>query len=202
MLFRSKFAFYAAFIMMAMHPSSMHATTVQMNILPASGVLTVGAPLQIQITLSDLDPANSLYAFTFDLGFDPAVLQAKSALDGTIFGAGAFYSTGTIDNAFGTITLQAGLDVNQTFQGTGGLIGTFLFMPIGPAMGTAISVQNVALQTFDGAMSGQADIDPGTLPTAIFDVTAVPEPATVVLLAGGLLILAGVMRRKRILFDG
>ena len=190
MLFRSKFAFYAVFMMMAVHPSLMHAATVKMNILPASGTVYTGVPWQIQVTLSELDPANSLYAYTFDLAFDPTVLQAQSALDGTIFDAGAFYSTGTIDNTFGTINLQAGLDVNQTFLGTGGLIGTFLFMPISPAMGTAISVQNVALQTFDGAMSGQADIDPGTLPTAIFDA-AVPEPGTMGLLTVALLILAG-----------
>lgn len=198
MLFRSKFAFYAALTIMTAHSSPIHAATVQMNILPASGILTVGVPVQIQITLSELDPANSLYAYTFDLAFDPTVLQVQSALDGTIFDAGAFYSTGAIDNTFGTINLQAGLDLNQTFQGTGGVIGSFLFIPVAKAVGTTISVQNVTLQTFDGAFNGQADIDPGALPTGTFDVVAAPEPATVWLLAGGLLILVGTVRRKRI----
>jgi len=196
MLFRSKLVLFAAIATMAVLPSSIHAATAQMNIFPSGGGLSVGVPFQVQVTLSDLNPADSLFAYTFDLAFDPAVFQAQSVLDGTIFDPGGFYTTGTIDNIFGTINLEAGLDLNQTFLGTGGLLGTVMFLPISEAIGTTISVQNVSLQTLDGALNNEADVDPGTLPTATFDVVA-PEPATLSLIPAALCILAAVELRKR-----
>jgi hypothetical protein len=167
---------------------------------PSSGTEQVGQPFSLNVSVSGLDPTNDLYDYTFDLQFDPMVFQVVAANDGTIFdyaGNTGLYFDGTIDNVNGVVTMQSGIDINQGFSGTGGLLGTFTFEALQAASGSMIAVQNVSLQTFASASTlGPPDIDPGTLPIALLDTvnsTATPEPGTGALAAlaivGGALIL-------------
>lgn len=174
---------------------------VVMTISPASGTELIGQMFTVSVNVSGLDPMKELYDYSLDLKFNPKVFEVLAANDGTIFnypGNTPVYIAGTIDNKFGIVSNQAGIDRNASFNGTGGLLGQFTFEALQPRASTTIAVQNVSLSTLAGALNGVADINPGALPVATLQTlgTPIPEPGTgglvAVILACGTLI-----RRKR-----
>jgi MYXO-CTERM domain-containing protein len=174
-----------------------------LTISPATGAQQVGQPFDVSVSVSGLDPLNDLYAYSFDLAFDPTAFKVLTANDGTIFdyaGNTGVYFDGAINNTLGFVTAESGLDINGSFNGTSGLLGRFTFEALRPAASATIAVQNVSLSTLAAASSlAPPDIDPGTLPLATLsaaNVTAVPEPG-----AGGLAVLAvagAVLIRQRL----
>ncbi len=174
-----------------------------LTISPATGAQQVGQPFDVSVSVSGLDSLNDLYAYSFDLAFNPTDFKVLAANDGTIFDYGGntgIYFDGAIDNTLGFVTAESGLDIIGSFSGTSGLLGRFTFEALRPAAGATIAVQNVSLSTFAAASNlAPPDIDPGTLPLATLSaatVTAVPEPG-----AGALATLAAagavLIRRRR-----
>lgn len=161
------------------------AATIRIE--PASIVAPVGSPVDLNVEVTDV---TDLYAFQFDLAFDPAVLSATSITEGAFLssGGGTVFIPGAIDNALGTITFTAG-----TLLGSGpGVSGSGFLAEIqfeALSAGTSsISVSNVVLLD-----SASADI------TAVMEDgsvrIAVPEPSSGLLLGFGL--AAGVLIRYR-----
>lgn len=188
---------YAAAVTCLAAAAPVFAGTATLDLTPSSGtVYYSGQTLQLQVNLSNIVSTSPFYAYTFDLAFDPTVFQAQTATDGTIF-TGGLYFTGAIDNTAGTITFHSGLDLAQTFAGTGGLLGTFEFIPVtkNAVTGSKIGFQNVSFQSFEGAQFGLSDIDLGTLPEGSYNV-ATPEPLTGGLMAGTLALMAFALRRR------
>jgi hypothetical protein len=176
---------------------------VVMSISPASGTELIGQMFTVSVNVSGLDPMKELYDYSFDLKFNPKVFEVLAANDGTIFnyaGNTPAYIDGTINNKFGIVSNQAGIDRNASFNGTGGLLGQFTFEALQPRASTTIAVQNVSLSTFAAAsVGGPPDINPGTLPIATLNtvnITKTPEPGTGALaIIGGMLILQLGSRR-------
>lgn len=161
--------------------SKSYAATLTLD--PSSGTVMVGVPFTVDVSVSGLNPANDLYDYSFDLGFNPADFEVLSAGDGSIFnyaGNSPIYLDGNIDNSGGLVSDQAGIDTLAGFTGTGGLLGTFTFEAVAPFVGGTITLQNVSLSTYAAASGLQPpDIDPGVLPVATLSAdSAVPEPAT------------------------
>jgi general secretion pathway protein D len=140
---------------------------------------------------------SDLFAFQFDIGFNPAVLSATSVTEGAVFSsAGVSFFPGFIDNVGGTITF-----VGDSLSGSGpglstdGTLATVLFNSIGPGS-SSLTLANIVLLD-----SGLGDIT-ASVSGASVDVTgggaAVPEPGTFVLL-GLVLVACGcrVERRER-----
>src|SRR5450759_3495632 len=72
------------------------------SLQPSATTLTLGSPLTVDVNVSGL---TDLYAWQFDIGFNPAVLSATSVIEGPLFSSiGVFFSPGFIDNTGGTIT--------------------------------------------------------------------------------------------------
>lgn len=161
--------------------SRSYAATLTLD--PSSSTVIVGVPFTADVSVSGLDPANDLYDYSFDLGFNPADFQVLSAGDGSIFnyaGNSPIYLGGNIDNSTGLVSDQAGIDTLASFTDTGGLLGTFTFVAVAPFVGGTITLQNVSLSTYAAASRLEPpDIDPGVLPVATLSAdSAVPEPAT------------------------
>ncbi len=180
----------AAALLLSACASTPRMYAAMLTINPASGSEQVGEPFEVSLSVSGLDPLNDLYDYSFDLAFDPTVFKVLAANDGTIFDYGGntgIYFDGTIDNTLGFVTAQSGLDINGSFSGTSGLLGSFTFEALRPAANATIAVENVSLSTFAAASSlAPPDIDPGALPLATLsatNVTAVPEPGAMVVLA-------------------
>lgn len=72
---------------------------------PPSTTVSLGSPLVLDINVSGI---TDLYAFQFDIGFNPAMLAAVSVTEGSLFSSvGVFFSPGVIDNVGGSIVFIA-----------------------------------------------------------------------------------------------
>jgi hypothetical protein len=136
-----------------------------------------------------------LYAFQFDISFDPAVLSATSIAEGGYFMAnGVAFAPGTIDNVAGTISLIA-----DTLSGPGPgftgstLLATATFTAIGAG---ASNVSPTSLILLD---SGLNNIDVNTSPAtvSVSRTTVTPEPGSLGLLTAGLCIGGMSFRKHR-----
>jgi hypothetical protein len=169
------------------------ATTISLDPHPAA--VQVGDSFEWQVHITD---AADLYAFQFDVMFDPLRVQAQEVLEGDFLsadGAATFFLPGAIDNTAGTVSFTANTLLGPGPGVTGdGLLVRLLFQAIGAGpselqFGDVVLLDS-ALTQFDVVATGGA-----------IDVSAqasVPEPASALLIAGGLAVLtAGARRRRR-----
>ncbi|PJD00204.1 hypothetical protein GQ37_000805 [Janthinobacterium sp. BJB1] len=136
--------------------------------------------------------AADLFAFQFDLSFDPRLLSATSVAEGGLLSSGgsSIFFPGTIDNVGGRISFTLGTltDSLPGVNGTGALAG-IMFRSRNAGGIAALSLSNIIL--LDSGLADMAFVAP--LPAQI---TVVTEPGTLVLLAPMLLGMAWVLRRR------
>lgn len=110
----------------------------------APSIVQVGDKFTVTIQAQGI---TDLYAFQFDLSFDPQVLQANSINEGSFLASGGstVFIPGTIDNNAGMISGNAGTLVGNVpgVSGTGNLI-VLQFTALAPGTAT-ISLKNVVL---------------------------------------------------------
>lgn len=165
------------------------------SITPSSIVVSPGQNFSLDISITD---AIDLYAFEFDLAFDPAILSAGSITEGPFLptgGAATFFIDGTIDNTAGTIAFTADslLTAIQGVDGSG-ILARVDFQSLG--VGTSsVTLSNVILLDSAGGDITATTVDGGV--TVHQPVTGVPEPSTWLLLATGCVGLLGYGWRHR-----
>lgn len=149
-----------------------------LSIAPSTAVVQPSQSFSLDISITD---ALDLYAFQFDLAFDPAILSAGGITEGPFLptGGATFFIAGTIDNVTGAITFTA--DTLQTailgVDGSGTL-ATVSFQAL--ALGTSpITLSSVVLLD-----SNLGDITASTADGTVM-VSAVPEPSTWLLIVTG-----------------
>ena len=158
------------------------ATPIISVVGPASVIQ--GNDFSIDISVSDV---TDLYAFQFDLGFDPSLLRALSITEGPLLpAAGATFAIpGLIDNSIGSITGMADSLVGLIPGANGnGILFSVNFRAIGAGI-SALTLSNElfldsSLNDITGTVSannGRISVSPGS---------AVPTPSTVTLLLLGL----------------
>ena len=151
-----------------------------------------GSSFALAINASGFD---DLYAYQFDIVFDPALFSATAVSQGGFLGtAGAsFFDGGSIDAATGTVSFvfESLIGPGAGAAGAGTLATLHLVATsavVAPGSSGRFSLQNVI--AYDAALNPVA--------VALQDhVTAVPEPATWALGLGGLLGLAALRRVLR-----
>jgi len=155
---------------------------------PATTTVNIAQSFFLDVAITNV---TDLYAFQFDLGFDPNVVSVTNVSEGPFLPSGGptFFIPGIIDNVGGTVAFNADTLESAISGVTGsGVLVTFDFAPV--AAGTSqISIFNVILLDSNGAGIGTLTQD-GTV-----TVSAVPEPSSLLLLLGG---MGGLMVRKRI----
>ena len=161
-------------------------------ISPASE--TLGNSFTANITITG---AVDLYAFQFDLGFDPTILQATSVAEGALLPSGGttFFVPGSIDNVAGVVSSVADTLVGPIpgVNGDGDLVDiTF------DAIGAGTSVLGLANAIFlDSTLTNITDGITFTGSTVTVSASpGVPEPTTLTLVAFGIVSLMAIRRYK------
>jgi hypothetical protein len=153
------------------------ALSATLHVVPSIATPSVGAILTVDVNIADVP---DLYAFQFDLTFQPGVLAAQSIVDGGFLTAATFFP-GFIDNAAGKITFVAG-SLSGIVSGVsgGGTLTRVQFLAAGRGT-SSIAVANPVLLN-----SSLIDILVSATNPASVAVTdaggAIPEPGTVTLL--------------------
>ncbi len=175
--------------------AAVQAATVSID--PSSTTVGVGNTFSLNVDIADV---TDLYAFQFDVGFDPTLLAATSESEGPFLSSAGttIFFPGTIDNVGGAISgtgdVLSGAISGASTSGTPGLLATLQFTAL--AEGTsAISLSNIVL--LDSSLN---DISFTSMDgsVTVVPVGAVPEPRLIlVLFAGFLILLAFHVRRRR-----
>jgi general secretion pathway protein D len=160
------------------------------SLQPSSTLPPLGSSFSVDVNITGV---TDLYAFQFDIGFNPAVLSAASVSEGSLFSSiGVVFSPGLIDNIGGTITF-----IGDSLSGPGpgvstdGTLATITFDTIGVGS-SSIDLANIVL--LDSSLADIAVTDSGTTVT----VATVPEPGSWLLLGSCLVLLFGwIVDRRR-----
>jgi hypothetical protein len=180
-------------LLIALAAAPAFATPI-ISVNPSGSAVNVGDSVSVDIVING---AVDLYAFQFDVGFDPSVLSATSIVEGALLpsGGATIYLPGTISNASGTISFTADILETAVSGVTGsGTLARVSFQAIG-AGSSPVNVLNVML--LDSTLSGIADTELAGTIRAIGSSAAVPEPSTLALLLTGAVALSRRARRRR-----
>ena len=166
---------------------AMSAGTISLQ--PSATTLTLGSPLTVDVNVAGL---TDLYAFQFDIGFNPAVFSASGVTEGALFSSiGVFFSPGFIDNTTGTITF-----IGDSLSGPGpgvstnGTLATITFSSIGVGS-SSIDLANIIL--LDSNLADIAATASGT--TVTVSDSASPEPGSWLLVGGALAVFLGAAKK-------
>lgn len=163
----------------ALLPVVASAATIRID--PVSSGALVGGAVNVSVSVDDVV---DLYAYQFDLAFDPTVVSAMTLTEGDFpgGGGGTFFIPGSINNTTGAITF-----VTSTLLGPvpgvngSGFLATVRFNALTPGT-SALMLSNVLLLDSTGGDIA-AGIQNGSVTVTVEDV---PEPVPALLLAGGL----------------
>lgn len=156
----------------------------------------IGTTFELSVSISSVE---DLYAYQFDIDFDPSILLVASVGEGAFLpGAGTtFFDSGTIDNVTGKVsfTIDTLLGAIPGLSGSGTL-AVLEFQAAAEGV-SVVSLSNVMLLD-----SGFTQITFATRSASISpSASPVPEPSAMILLALGLVGLCAFARKGRVSAD-
>src|SRR5208337_3823422 len=157
-----------------------------LSVDPLSSSVSLGSNVTLDINIANV---TDLYAFQFDIGFGPSVLQAMGVLEGPFLATGGNTSffPGFIDNGAGNITFIANtlLGPGPGVNGSGTLV-ILQFLASGVGIST-IDISNLILLD-----SNLNQIDATTESGSVTVTGApIPEPSGILMIGFGVAWMAG-----------
>jgi len=157
-----------------------------------AGTISVHGPASVNeggrfsVTIEGTD-LTDLYAFQFDLSYDPALSEAKSSSEGEFLlsGGPTFFVPGTIDNIGGSVAFTANSLLSPVAGVSGsGILAIFQFNALSAGM-SPLGLSNVLL--LDSSLS---DIAATTIGSWVeingSSTVTTPEPSTMLVCLAGL----------------
>lgn len=159
------------------------------NIQPSLSTPDMGSLFDVSVNISAV---TDLYAFQFDITFDPAILSAVSVTEGAFLpgGGATFFIPGSIDNTGGSITFT-GDSLISAIAGVNGA-GTLADINFQALSGGTSSIDLANIVLLDSTVS---DIPFSSAGGTVSPIGSVPEPSTMVLLGLGLIGVAWVRKK-------
>ena len=157
---------------------------------PASAP-NVGDTFNVGVFISGV---TDLYAFQFDVSFDPALLSADSVSEGTFLSGGGttFFVPGSIDNVGGSVTANADTLIGAISGVDGaGELAEFQFTALSAGNADLSFANEILLDSSLNDITADTTFESGSVTIG----GGVPEPRTAVLLGVGLLALV-LLRQK------
>jgi hypothetical protein len=147
----------------------------------------------------DVTGITDLYAFQFDLSFDPTLLSAVSVTEGDFLPSGGttFFIPGTIDNVGGTVSANADTLIGAIPGVTGdGMLAEFEFTALAVGTSTLSFANEILLDSSLNDITADTTFENGSVTVDAPISSAVPEPSTLsmMLCAMAAYFLMGFMR--------
>jgi hypothetical protein len=161
------------------------ASAATIMIEPTLSTTFVGGAINVTVQVTDV---TDLYAYQFDVSFDPTVLSTTDVSEGGLLpsGGGTFFFPGAIDNVLGTLTLTSGsLEGPVPGVSGSGILANIVFTGVGFGA-SPVTLSNVVLLDSAGRDIAATTIQNGS-------VTVIPEPMSVMLVGCG--VLGGLIAR-------
>jgi hypothetical protein len=154
----------------------------------------IGDSFNIDVDVADI---TDLYAFQFDLTFDPALLSAVSVTEGAFLPGGGptFLIPGAIDNIGGNVTATADSLIGSIPGVTGsGTLAVFQFTALAPGTSPLSFANEILLDSSLNDITADTTFQNGSV--TINGASSVPEPRSFALLGASLLLLVLIHQRQ------
>jgi hypothetical protein len=158
---------------------------------PASSP-NVGDTFAIEVGVTSI---TDLYAFQFDLSFDPTLLSAVAVTEGAFLPGGGttLFIPGTIDNVFGTVAATGDTLIGAVSGVTGsGILAEFQFTALAPGTRALSFANEILLDSSLNDTTANTAFQDGSV--TVNGVSSVPEPSPIVLLCTALLAFVVINR--------
>jgi hypothetical protein len=142
---RLKLRVTAAFLFWLLHTSYSFASTI--SIVGPAANPNIGDTFEVDVNATGI---TDLYAFQFDLTFDPTILEADSVTEGAFLPSGGttFFIPGTIDNVGGDISANADTLIGAISGVTGdGTLAEFDFTALADGTSAISFANNILLDS-------------------------------------------------------
>jgi hypothetical protein len=179
-------------LLLSMFAALAYANSIA-SVQPASPTASVGDIVAVTVNVSNI---TDLFAFQFDINFNPAVLSAQSITEGAFLpsGGSTLFLPGSIDNIAGTIAFNADTLIGFVpGVSGGGTIATMDFLAIASGL-SSLDLANTFFLDSNLANINNVTLESGTV--NVTSATATPEPPTVVLMLGGIVALFWLAHRR------
>jgi general secretion pathway protein D len=180
-------------ILAAFLPALSFADTISIQ-SPATNP-TVGDTFIVDVNVADI---TDLYAFQFDLSFDPTLLSAVSVAEGAFLPSSGttFFIPGTIDNVGGTITANADTLIGAIPGVTGdGTLVEVELTALAPGTSALSFGNEILLDSSLNDITAETTFQNGSV--TIGGVSAVPEPSTFSMVGTCFLIVLPLIALRR-----
>jgi len=160
-----------------------------LSIEPSTGGIGKGQSFSAGVVVRD---ASDLFAYQFDLAFDPALLEVTGVEEGGLLPAGGptVFFPGIVDNQAGLISFVLGTLTDDLPGVSGdGDLARINFRARNATGIAGLSVLHITL--LDSTLADIAFIPPEAAPVAV-----VPAPGTAPLVAAMLLVMGSMLRRR------